>query len=60
MSQGVHDFSHKDELEIMLTMSLDALEHMPYVLHDELVAIIESLCLVSSTEESATLTYFTL
>lgn len=52
LSQDVHDLSHKDELEIMLTMSLDALEHMPHVLHDELVAMIESFCRVNSIEES--------
>jgi len=33
-------------------MSLDASEHMPYVSHDDLVAMIESLCQVSSIEES--------
>ena len=36
----------------MLIMSLDALEHMAYVLHDELVAMIESFCRVNSIEES--------
>jgi len=36
----------------MLTMSFDALEHMPYVLYDQLVAMIESFCRVNSIEES--------
>jgi len=52
LSQAVHDLSHKDELETVLNMSLDASKHMPYVLHDELVAMIESFCQVSSIEES--------
>ena len=52
LSQAVHDLSHKDELETVLNMSLDASEHMPYVLHDELVAMIESFCQVTSIEES--------
>jgi len=52
LSQAVHDLSHKDELETVLNMSLDASEHIPYVLHDELVAMIESFCQVSSIEKS--------
>ena len=44
--------SHKDEFETMLTMSLDAFDHMSYVLHDELVAMIEPFYLVNSIEES--------
>jgi len=36
----------------MLTMSLNASEHMPFLLHDELVAMIESFCLMSLIEES--------
>jgi len=52
LSQAFNDLSHKDELETKLNMSLDASEHMPYVLHDELVAMIESFCQVSSIEES--------
>lgn len=52
LSQNVHDLSHQDKLETMLTMSLDASEHMPYVLYDELVAMMESFCLVSLIEES--------
>ena len=48
LSQDVHDLLHKDELETILIMSLDAFHHMSYVLHDELVAMIASFCLVSS------------
>ena len=46
LSQAVHDLSCKDELETMLNMSLDAFDHMPYVLHADLVAMIDSLCQV--------------
>jgi len=52
LSQDVHDLSHKDELEAILTMSLDVFDHMSYVLQDELVAVIEFFYLVSSIEES--------
>jgi len=52
LSQDVHDLSHKDDLETVLNMSLDAFEHMLYVLYDDSVAMIESFCQVSSIEES--------
>jgi len=42
----------------VLNMSLDASKHMPYVLHDDLVARTGSFCQVSSIEESEKI-YFT-
>jgi len=52
LTQAIHDLSCKDELETVLNMSLDASNHMPYVLHDDLVAVIDSFCQESSIEES--------